>query len=393
MADAQVEAFAQYVAGITEDTERARVFAQVKTLAAKAAPEEAFKAPIRTLEEYLAAPIEVPPTLIHPAHTVRGGLNATIGRAGKGKTVMALNRNLRWSAGLPMFDGWKDQDGRAFLAPEEPLRILIVENEGAAGMFHRQIGVMCHADGFLTEEERKLTKENTLIWGEGGYSSLKLDDPQKLNGLRRGIEEHKPDIVFIEPFRSLWAGEENSSTEMQVVVDALIGVATDYNCGVHVSHHESKGGEFHEEAMSRARGSTVLEGAVTLMENFMGVKGGDQRELSWSKARYQDPDRPFPAPVRMEWVPETWTYRWVPVSEVEEAIMQVVRDNGGEPISLAGIAESLDEKATKLRNVVNRLAKDGKLRKLPSVAGPGGSTGNLYKLPAEHEPDHGGLSI
>lgn len=389
--DQIVQQFARYLASITDDAERARVVARARMLAMQEAPEESFEPPIRSLAEYLATPIEVPPVLVQPSLIVRGGINVTVGRAGKGKTVMNLNRMLRWSAGLPMFEGWHDPDGRPYLAPERPLRILIVENEGAAGMFHRQIGVMLHAQGFMREEDRETAKENTLIWGEGGYSGLKLDDPNKLNGLRAGIEKHEPDLVFIEPFRSLWAGEENSATEMQVVVDALVGIATDYNCGVQFAHHENKGGENYTEKMSAARGSTVLEGIVTVMENFESVKGGEYRELSWSKVRYQDPDRPFPAPVRMEWVPDSWYYKWVPLSDLEEALLGCLLANSDEPMTITGLCEELDEKQHKVRPIMKRLADEGRVKKMPSQSGPGGSTGVRYRLPTEEA--NGGMDF
>lgn len=387
-----VQQFASYLATITDDAERARAIARVKMLAMQEAPDEAFEPPIRTLREYLSSPIEVPPVVVEPSFIVRGGINVTVGRAGKGKTVMNLNRALRWAAGLPLFDGWHDSEGRPYLAPEKPLRTLIVENEGAAGMFHRQIGVMLHADGFMRESERELAKENVLIWGEGGYSGLKLDDPNKLNGLRAGIEQWEPDLVFIEPFRSLWAGEENSATEMQVVADALVGIATDYNCGVQFAHHESKAGSTYEEKMSAARGSTVLEAVVTVMENFEAAKGGDQRELSWSKARYQDPDRPFPAPVRMEWVPEAWYYKWVPISDLEDALLQALAGNADEPMNVSDLMEATDEKRPRVSKLMNKLADEGRVKKMPSVASGGGSTGPRYRLPSE-ESENGGMDF
>lgn len=391
--DSVIKAFAAELARTEDDAERLRLIARAKMIAMQAAPESAFEPPIRNLGEYLASTIEVPPVLVEPFMVVRGGLNATIGRAGKGKTVMNLNRALRWAAGKPMFDGWTDKEGAHQLAPQEPLRILIVENEGAAGLFHRQIGLMLHAEDFISPEERELVKENILIWGEGGYSGLKFDDPQKLDGVRAGIEKHKPDIVFVEPFRSLWKGEENSSTEMNVVVDALIAIATDYECACMISHHERKGG-FQEggvqEKMSAARGSSVLEGAVTVMENFESVKAGEYRELSWSKSRHGV----APNPVRMEWVPERWWYKFVPEDMLAESIISALRSNADEPMSVADLAEALDESnRQKIRQMLTKMVADGKVKEHSSIPIPGGSTGKRYTLPNNEDQGFGGLNI
>ena len=388
----EIESFARYLASVTDEVERARVLAMVKLLAVEQAPEEAFEPPIRTLGQYLEDPIEVPPVLVHPYYVVRGGVNGTIGRAGKGKTVMNLNRLLKWSAGKPLFDGWHDADGEPLMAPVEgkPLKSLIVENEGAGGLFHRQVGIMLHAADYMSDEDRKLAKENILIWGDGGYSGLKLDDPVKLDGLRRGVEKWEPDIVFIEPFRGLWNGDENSSTDMAIVVDAMVELAADYKCAVIISHHERKSGVSEDgEKMSAGRGSTVLEGVVTVMENFESVKGGEARELTASKSRHAK----APNPVRMEWDPEAWWYKWLPSSDIDEAIMDALRDNADEPMNVSDLCAATNEKTTVVREHANKMAKDGKLTKLPSISDGSGSTGPRYRVKLDEGQSFGGLSI
>jgi hypothetical protein len=385
-----VDEFVEHFAGITDADERAKLLSQVKLRAMNQAPKEAFEPPIRTLGKYLSDEIEVPPTLVEPYIVVRGGLTCTIGRAGKGKTVMNLNRLLKWAAGKPMFDGWHDADGNDLLAPPQPLKTLIIENEGAGGLFHRQIGIMLHAEDYMSQADRELAKENILIWGDGGYSGLKLDDPKKLAEVRRGCELWKPDIVFVEPFRGLWNGEENSSTDMAVVVDALVEIAADYQCGVMLAHHERKGGTGEDgEKMSAGRGSTVLEGAVTVMENFESAKGGDARELTWSKSRHGK----APNPVRMTWDPEAWWYKWVPVEDLDEAFVDALRGNADEPMTLKELSEELGEPVTKLRKIADRVVKDGKVGKLPSLSTQNGSTGARFRLASSENQSYGGLSI
>ena len=80
-----IKLFAAALAAETDPAAREHMLARVKMLAMNAAPEEAFEPPIRTLNDYLAAEIEMPPVLINPFMCVRGGMNVTVGRAGKGK--------------------------------------------------------------------------------------------------------------------------------------------------------------------------------------------------------------------------------------------------------------------------------------------------------------------
>lgn len=395
MAHETVEQFAKYLATIKDENERNKLIRQAGLLAMNAASEEVLspEPPIRTLAQYLLDPIEVPPILIGTEKcpvVVRGGVNGTIGRAGKGKTVMALNRMLRWCAGLPMFDTWVDEEGNPQLSPTDgPVKILVIENEGAGGLFHKQIGIMSSADKYLDEEHRKLARENMLIWGDGGYSGLKLDDPEKLLWVRDGCEKWEPDIVFVEPFRGLWNGEENSATDMAVVVDALVAIAADFKCGVLISHHERKSGTGDDgEKMSAGRGSTVLEGAVTVMENFESVKAGEFRELSYSKSRHGK----APNPVRMEWDPDAWWYRHVKEDDLQEAIISAMRDNDDEPMTVSEFRERTDEKDAKIRDCLRNMIDKGLVKSMPSSSNGRGSTGLRYRL-MSGPSSGGGLSV
>lgn len=383
--------FANYLAGITDEEERKKVVRQVQMLAVNSAPAAAFEPPIRTAREYLAMEIEIPPIVIgtedYPV-LVRGGLNARIARAGKGKTVGTLNQFIRWSAGLPWFDEWMDMQGNHFYAPQDgPVKTLVIENEGAGGLFHKQLGLMFHAGKpYLTDEQRETALDNFHVWGDGGYAGIKLDDPEKLKWVRTGLEKYEPDIVLIEPFRGLWNGEENSSTDMGAVADAMVEMAADFNCAVLLTHHENKagGGESGED-MSRARGSSVLEGVVTVMEHWQGVQGDDYRELSQSKNRH---GKKTP-PARLEWDGDSWWYSYVPDSDVAEAIIEALT-NADEPMSVKDLAEVTGESERKVRQHCKELSEDNKLKAQASSSNGKGSTGIRYRLPFESS---GGLSV
>jgi len=370
--------FAAWLATL-EPAKQSAALSRARLSAINATPQEAFEPPIRTLGQYLLDSIEVPPVLVEPFIVVRGGITCTIGRAGKGKTVMNLNRIFKWAAGEPLFKDFTDKDGVPLLTPTNPdgLKILVIENEGAGGLFHRQVGIMLHAEGYLNDAQRDRVKENVLIWGDGGYSNLKLDDPVRIKQVKDGCDKWQPDIVFVEPFRGLWTGEENSATDMAVVVDALSDIASEHGCGIMLAHHERKSGAGEDgEKMSAGRGSTVLEGAVSVMENFESAKKGDYRELSWSKSRHG----PTPHPARMEWDAEAWWYKHVPTSLLDETILTALSENSDEPMTLTDLMEATNEKRDTLRKHAEGLVKTNRLRRLPSVSDGRGSTGARYRL-------------
>ena len=118
----------------------ARAVARVKLLALQDVPEESFEPPVTSLGEYLDTPIPIPPSLVWPTIVVRGEITATLGRAGKGKTTMNLNRILRWGCGRPLYDSFRDKEGKPYLAPTDPIKSLIIENEGLGGHVPSQDG-------------------------------------------------------------------------------------------------------------------------------------------------------------------------------------------------------------------------------------------------------------
>ncbi len=383
------DAFVDYLASLTNEKDRRSVLAQVNLRASAKAPEEAFTPDVRSLRDYLNTPILVPPSLVWPTIAVRGEITTTLGRAGKGKTTLNLCRIFAWASGRAIFPGWTDKDGNEYLKPSAPLKTLIAENEGNAGMFHQKCGLLLH-QGPLTKEEQEMALDNLFIHGDGGYSGIRLDNDEGVKKLRRAVEACRPDIIFIEPFRSLWRGEENSATDMAAVVDNMVAMATDFQCAVILSHHERKSGAGDDgEKMSAGRGSTVLEGVVAVMENFDSVVSGEYREMTWSKARYLPP----PNPVRMEYDRESGWYEWVPQTAVDDAIMSALLEADDEPLNLSGLAAATGETQAKLRPRVKALEADKKIKKMQSISDGNGSTGLRYRLPAGDNSEYGGLSI
>jgi hypothetical protein len=277
---------------------------------------------------------------VWPTIAVRGEITATLGRAGKGKTTMNLNRIFAWAAGRELFPGWTDHDGNTYLSPEKPLRTMIAENEGNASMFHQKVGLLVK-EGDLNPEQQELCLDNIFVHGDGGYSGMKLD-----NDVGRGA--------------------------------------------VILSHHMRKGNDDGDDKMSMARGSTVLEGVVAVMENFESVKDGEYREMTWSKARYLPP----PTPVRMEWDRDTGWYKWVPTSAIADGVIALLREADDEPLNLSAIAEETGETKAKLRPIVKKLEEEKRVKKMPSISTQDGSTGARYRLPTgDGDTGDGALAI
>lgn len=348
---------AEYLAGLDPAERKAaegRVNDRVKLTKPAEEIIEKNRPPVMTLGEYLEHDFPVPPFLVSSGQLVRGEITVAIGRAGKGKTTLMTNRMIRWAAGKPLFGDLTDSQ-----VPEQPLKTLMVENEGVAWHMQRTLGGLLKSAG-LDAELEELARTNLLIWGDGGYSNFKIDRAADLELIRRACEEQRPDVVLLEPFRGIWSGEENDATAMEAVLDSLVQIGHDYQCGILLSHHERKSGAGEDgEDMSRARGSGDLEGKVAVMENFRSVAGGDFRELSWSKSRYHPPK----SPIRMEYDEETRQYIYVPDSAIAQQVMEVFIAEPAAWFSKEDLAEDVGETQAHIYKALGELLDRGSIVK------------------------------
>src|SRR4051794_40884637 len=62
-----------------------------------------------------------------------------------------------------------------------------------------------------------------------------------LDALDSLLEEHTPDLLVLDSFRSLWAGKENDSGEVAAALDPLRNLVRRFNAGALLLHHSGKG--------------------------------------------------------------------------------------------------------------------------------------------------------
>lgn len=328
---------AEYFASLDADARR-EAFSRVNASVKLTAPVEDIDPPppIHNLAEYFAMDLEVPPSLVGDCEVLRGEITATVARGGRGKTTLLTNRMMRWAAGLPLFDDLPDVQ-----APTEgPLRMLLVENEGS-GYMMRETFEKLYEHIAIDDEKKELVKKNLMVWGDGGYTGLKVDREGDVEIIERALREHKPDVLCLEPFRGIWTGDENDNSAMEEVLDGLVGLAQEHDCGILLSHHANKM-PLDGDWMGASRGATALEGKVATMEIFYPVRAEEQRELKIAKKRYGK-EHP-PPPMRMEFDFLTRVLKRVPDSELEQEVLSFLASDDP-PLwwNKAQIAEEVDE--------------------------------------------------
>lgn len=69
---------------------------------------------------------------------------------------------------------------------------------------------------------------------------IRLDNPASVRKLREIVAEIRPAFVALDPLNRLHGADENRPTQMTPVMDAMAGIAYDFDCAVLAVHHLAK---------------------------------------------------------------------------------------------------------------------------------------------------------
>ena len=193
---------------------------------------------------------------------VRGALTIVNGREGEGKSLLAG----ALAAGVALGENQAGMDCHAG-------KVLIVDAENGAYETHRRV----HALGLPGTVEMYEPDD-------GQRFDLRTD----LAHLDRLLAEHRPDLLVLDSFRTIWGGEENDSGEVAKVLDPLRNLVRRHNAGTILLHHSGKGNGGYRG--SSAIGASAELGFTLARED--GDDDRDRRSLTCWKCR------PAPKPAR-----------------------------------------------------------------------------------------------
>ena len=189
----------------------------------------------------------------------RGHLNLLAGREKTGKSLLAFAvavaaaHGCRELAGLPVTGG----------------RTVLVDAENGQVETHRR------AHGMAVREE---AAPNLILCEARGFS-LALH----MGELRELVIVHKPDLLILDSFSAMWAGDENDRGEVHAALDPLRNLAHDHpDLAVLLLHHTIKGG-------TEYRGSSGIGAAVeniSLLSRDDADEDGQRRKLRHNRSRF-----------------------------------------------------------------------------------------------------------
>ena len=110
-----------------------------------------------------------------------------------------------------------------------------------------------------------LTTATGLVIYEGVAFSL----ASGLDELDSVLADTKPDLLWLDSWRSMWSGDENSAQEASQVLDPLRELIRRHNVGAGLLHHANKLGQY--------RGSTAVGASVENIVEFTKADDDDDR--------------------------------------------------------------------------------------------------------------------
>jgi hypothetical protein len=210
---------------------------------------------VHTADEAFDAPEEI--RWLVDGLITRPSTVALVGEAGSKKTYTAFDLGVCVASG----QRWL---GRA--VTQGPV-FIIDEESGRRRLKHRLAqAIKGHGYG----------RGLPIYWTSlGGY---KLNDPLDVEEIRTCLVEVRPALIIIDALIEVSGGaDENSSTEMNPVLDALRQIAAEIDAAVLVIHHGNKAGGY--------RGSSAIKGGVDLMLMIESKPDSVDLDFKTEKAR------------------------------------------------------------------------------------------------------------
>lgn len=180
---------------------------------------------VKDFVTYAEDPPEHDESLLGDNWLFRGGWAVIIGPTGQGKTSLMLQSAACWAT------------GRSFvgIAPEKPLRILVVQIENGALDLHEMASGVVQELALPDEEIDRLREALHILTPSSPSPELFSAD----GAVARKIRELRPDLVMIDSlYKWLRKGTAADPEGVVELIDRiLLPLCREVNCGVLVSHH------------------------------------------------------------------------------------------------------------------------------------------------------------
>jgi len=173
----------------------------------------------------------------------RGHLTMLSGKAKSGKSYLAAGLAVACAHGGGTVAGIKCHAAR----------ILYIDAENGSAEVHRRVRLL----GLDAPDRFE-------IYGAAGF-----DLARDLGLIAKLVEKHRPELLILDSYRSLWGGDENDSASVSRALDPVRVLVHDRNVAGILIHHANRAGH--------QRGSTAIDASVEHLLLLTHQEGDDDR--------------------------------------------------------------------------------------------------------------------
>jgi hypothetical protein len=268
-----------------------------------------------SMADLLIEPWQPPRWLIEGVWTEGRGFVA--GEPGVGKTWVTLSMAVSIATGRPFLGIYE---------VKKPGPVLFLQEEESRQNFRDKVDMLARGHDLTPEDFRNfhhLTQKMVQI-------------PKDIKSLIRTVKRLNAKAVFIDSFREVYTGDENSSTEVKPVLDGLRQLQIETGASIVIVHHLNKPtkGNEHLNVFTRMRGSSALWG---WRETIIGLTPADME--GGARVQFQFKDAPERLPIQIarrhsgEFAEQKMTLE-VTVdergAEIMDRVYDFIKDNNGE---------------------------------------------------------------
>jgi hypothetical protein len=180
----------------------------------------------RPLGDFQLPEANDPNVLIGKRWLSKGDIFILASTSGMGKSSLTIQAAVTWGLGLPLFGGFM---------PHRKLKSLIIQSEDGDGDIAEVRLSLEHAMK-LTDEQKATVDQNVIIVTDRVHRGLAFRAE-----LKRLVEIHKPDIVWINPLLAFIGGDVNDSTDVgEFLREQLNSLNEPAQFAYGVVHHTAK---------------------------------------------------------------------------------------------------------------------------------------------------------
>ena len=278
-------------------------------------------------------------------------LHAIFGQGGLGKSRIALNIARNQVLGVP-FGGMTTGD--------KPLRHLFMGTEN--GLHRLQNDTRRMSAGLSSDDVARLDEHifiATLEAADDPY--VTLGDPQNVERWRVTIEARRPDVLWVDPWGDVQAGDANAETDARWTIAELTKIlgGVNNNAAVVVLAHARTGAKNIMEAVGYdganfGKGSKALYSCARCVFNL--APGSEDENPPVLVACPKNNDGPKPPPFALTLDVDTMTYQEVPDFDVDAWLTQLREHATGKKASARAIEVTEDDALRALGNETDTAA-------------------------------------